>query len=137
MGVYALRIGRASKQKLFLGVSLPGKILFVGAYLNPRPTGSTPPKGGIWFENWAGASKQKLLLGVGLHSKILFVGAHLNPRPAGSTPQKGGICIENWAVASKQKLILGVGLHSKILFVGGLPQRQAHRVHPTKRGYMV
>ena len=44
------------------------------AYLNARPTGSTPPKGGIWFKNWAGASKQKLFLGVSLPGKTFLCG---------------------------------------------------------------
>ena len=65
----------ASKQKLLLGVGLPGKILFVGAHFNPGPAGSTPPSRGICVDNFAGASKQKLLLGVGLYIKKLFLGA--------------------------------------------------------------
>jgi hypothetical protein len=61
----------------------------LGGHLTPGPTGSTPPNGGISFENWAGASKQKLLLAVGLQSKILFLRVHLT---SGPTHSKGGIC---------------------------------------------
>ncbi len=64
----------------------------MGAHLTPGPTGSTPPNGGISFENWAGASKQKLLLAVGLQRKSLFLRVHLTPGPTGFTHSKGGIC---------------------------------------------
>ena len=151
-----------------------------GAHPNPGPTGSTPPNGGICFENWEGACKQKLLLRVRLFGKIKFFGltpswgpqglphqmgvygliigwgsankscssgwvchvkfylwgAHPNPEPAGSTQPNGGICIQNCAGASKQKLLLGVGSTGKILFWGS-PQTRAHRVHPTKWGYIL
>ncbi len=74
----------ASKQKLLLGVGLPGRILFWETRLTPGPTGSTHSKGGISYENWVGASKQKLLLGVGLPGRVLFLGARLTPGPTHS-----------------------------------------------------
>ncbi len=73
-------------------MGLHSKALFWGAHLTPGPTGSTPPNGGISFENWAGASKQKLLLAVGLQRKFLFLRVHLTPGPTGFTHSKGGIC---------------------------------------------
>jgi hypothetical protein len=45
--------------------------------------------------------------------------------------------VNNRVGASKQKLLLGVGLCIQILFVGGSPKPGAHRVHPTKWGYML
>jgi hypothetical protein len=80
----------ASKQKLLLGVGLPGEILFAGG--SPQPWGGRvhPTKGGICFENWAGAIKQKLLLGVDLPGKILFVGDSPQPRARRVHPSKRG-----------------------------------------------
>jgi hypothetical protein len=83
-----------SKQKLLLRVGLHGKILFLGAHSNLGPPGSTPPKGGICFENWAGASKQKLLLGVGLNGKKIFFRAHLNPGLQGPPIPNGVFAFE-------------------------------------------
>ena len=61
-GICVDNFAGASKQKLLLGVGLPGKFLFVGAHSNPGPAGSTPPNGGNSLNNLAGAIKQKLLL---------------------------------------------------------------------------
>jgi hypothetical protein len=56
------------------------------------PTGSTPPNGGISFENWAGASKQKLLLAVGLQGFTLPLG------PQGLPTLKGVFALPSSAV---------------------------------------
>jgi hypothetical protein len=50
-GTYFENFTGNSKQKLLLGVGLPGRILFLGAHFAPGTTGSTHSKGGICF--WA------------------------------------------------------------------------------------
>jgi hypothetical protein len=79
-------------------VGLHSKALFWVAHLTLGLTGSTPPNGGISFENWAGASKQKLLLAVGLQCKILFLRVHLTPEPTGFTLSKGVFALPSSAV---------------------------------------
>jgi len=90
------------KQKLILGVGLPQKFLFVRAHPNPWPTGSTPPNGGICFENWEGACKQKFLLRVCLSGKIKFFGLTPSWGPQGLPHQMGvyGLII-GWGSANK------------------------------------
>ncbi len=49
-GICIQNCAGASKQKLLLGVCLPGKIKLLGAHPDRGPTGSTPPNGGTYLE---------------------------------------------------------------------------------------
>ncbi len=64
----------ASKQKLLLEVGLPDKILFLGAYSNPRPTGLTPPKGVFALRIGMGPVNKSCSLGWGLYVKYYIWG---------------------------------------------------------------
>ncbi len=84
-GVFALIILQGQENKSwFMGWVCLGQIILWRAHPKPGRTGSTPPNGGIRFENRVGASKQKLLFGVGLPWKNSVMGAHPKPGPTGS-----------------------------------------------------
>jgi hypothetical protein len=73
-----------------------------GAHPDPGPAGSTPPNGGVCFENWAGAWNKSCSSGWVCLLKFHFWGLTLTPGPQGPPNQMGVYALRfGWGQANK------------------------------------